>query len=95
MQDLCIERFSFAQDRKIMRLAIMELQRFKVFFELRCSIMFDLSSPVHPCFPGSSCKGFFPTELLPNFNFLLHLHNIYYFFYITYIIYIHIINPLH
>ena len=60
MQDLCIERFSFAQDRKIMRLAIMELQRFKVFFELRCSIMFDLSSPVHPCFPGSSCKGFFP-----------------------------------
>ena len=60
MQDLCIERFSFAQDRKIMRLAIMELQRFKVFFELRCSIMFDLSSPVYPCFPGSSCKGFFP-----------------------------------
>ena len=40
-------------------------------------------------------QRFFSTELLPNFNFLLHLQNIYYFFYVTYIIYIYIINPLH
>lgn len=90
---LNVSALLMTQDRKIMRLAIIKDSKFSSSFDVQsCSTSALLSIHV---FPEAPAKVVFSTELLPNFNFLLNLHNIYYVFYITYIIYIYIIKPLH